>query len=81
MTNTETLKSWGFFEKNGWLCSPKLNGEEVFQVGQIDDKEMSYLIECLTAISFNSGSRWQRTESKKTLINELEKMVKKIEGL
>ncbi len=78
MTNTETLKSWGFFEKDGWLCSPNINNEQFFQIGQIDDKEMSYLMECITAISFNAGSRWQREESKKVLIQDLENIVKKM---
>lgn len=78
MTHTDTLKSWGYFEKDGWLCSPHLNGEAIFQVGKIDDKEMSYLIHCISSTAFNAGSRFSRESAKEEVINELEKLIKKV---
>ena len=79
MTNIEMIKSWGFFEKDGWLCSPKLNGEAVFQIEKVDEWSMSYIIEVLQAVSFNAGSRWQRAESKTQLVSRFKSFIRKIE--
>lgn len=78
MTNTDILKNWGFFEEKGWLCSPYLNGEAIFQVGKIDDKDMSYLIHCISSTAFNAGSRFSRESAKDEVVNELEKLIKKV---
>ena len=78
MTNTQILKSWGYFEKDGWICSPHLNGEAIFQVGKIDDKDMSYIIHCISSTAFNSGSRFSRESARNEVVNELEKLIKKV---
>ena len=79
MTNTQTLKSWGFYEKDGWLCSPKLK-EEIFQISDIDNKEMNYIIEVISASSYNAGVRWQRERSKTQLIAQMEDMIETIKN-
>lgn len=79
MTNTQTLKNWGFYEKDGWLCSPKLK-EEIFQLCDVDSKDMSYIIEVITASSFNAGVRWQREHSKAQLIAQMEDMIETIKN-
>lgn len=78
MTNTEILKSWSYFEKDGWICSPHLNGEAIFQVGEVDSKDMSYLIHCISSTAFNAGSRFTRESAKEQVVNELEKLIKKV---
>lgn len=78
MTNTEILKSWGYFEKDGWICSPHLNGEEVLQVGKIDDKEMSYIIHCISSTAFSAGSRFSQENARQQVVYELEKLIKKV---
>ena len=79
MTNTQTLKSWGFYEKDGWLCSPKLK-EEFFHIADVEAKDMSDIIEVITSSSFNAGSRWQCEESKIQLVRELEGIIKNIKN-
>lgn len=78
MSNLELLKSWGFFENEGWLCNPKIEGEPIFQVEKINDYEMKYIVEVISATAFNAGSRWKEKEMKQSIVKELEKTMKKI---
>lgn len=36
MNNVELLMEMGFFERDGWLCNPNLNGEAVFKLGDLN---------------------------------------------
>lgn len=80
MTNTQTLKSWGFFERDGWICSPKLEGEAIFPIDEVDSKDMVYIINVISATAFNSGVRWQREHSKNQLISQMEDMIDTIKN-
>lgn len=82
MDNISLLKEMGFFEKDGWLCNPKLEGEAIFKIGDpvygAEDKPLSWVMSVISASAFNAGTRWQEEDSKNQLVKELEGMIKKI---
>lgn len=82
MDNIEFLKAAGFFERDGWLCNPKLNGEAIFKLGDpnygVEDKPMSWIFSVISATAFNTGCRYQREESKKAMINKLQDFIQEI---
>lgn len=86
MTNTELLKEAGWFEKDGWLCNPKLNGEAVFKLdctdnhfGDIDNKPLSWVLAVISATAFNAGSRWQHDRQLEQEVRNLKQRIRDIE--
>ena len=67
----ELLKQFGFFEKDGWLCNPKLGGEAVFKIGDprcgLEHMSLPSIMEVITATALNAGSRYQREEMRKNV--------------
>ena len=82
MDNIEFLKAAGFFEKDGWLCNPKLNGEAIFKLGDatygVENKSMDWILSVISATAFNAGTCWSRVEERKNLIAQLEDMIKEL---
>ena len=82
MNNIEFLKSAGFFERDGWLCNPNLNGEAIFKLGDpnygVENKSISWIFSVISTTSFNAGVRHQEQESKKEMINKLQDFIQKI---
>lgn len=80
MNNLKFLKSVGFTEKDGWLVNPyfSVDKEKIFKISDLEDKTLEWIIQVITASSFNAGVRWARIEERKQLSHLLESNMKKI---
>ena len=85
MDNKELLLKMGFFERDGWLCNPSLNGEAVFKLNDpnygCENISLETLARVISASASNYGSRWQRDESNKRLADMLRREADLLEGI
>lgn len=85
MDNKELLLKMGFFERDGWLCNPKLDGQAVFKIDDPDfgceNETLAEMSSHMTAAAFNAGSRWQREDMKKMLAAKLRREADILEGI
>lgn len=76
------LKEMGFFEKDGWLCNPNLDGEAIFKLGDPiygpENKTLSWIMSVISSTAFNAGSRWGQKNTEKDLIEQLERFTKNL---
>lgn len=77
--NTNLLMNAGWFVEDGWWCNPRLKGEKVFLVNEVDKYTLSELLQIVTASAFNNGTRWMRKESSEKLRAQLSKLAKTVD--
>ena len=77
MTNKEMLKSWGLFERDGWLCSPDVKDESIFRISEVENFDVKFILKTLMACSFNSGAAWQKKKASDKLVKDLETAITK----
>jgi hypothetical protein len=85
MDNRALLEEMGFFERDGWLCNPKLNGEAIFKINDpvynFETADLKWLLAVITATASNSGSRWGRDNERANLARELLSMADELNGV
>lgn len=79
MDNREFLEQMGFFESDGWMCNPKLDGEKVFKLDcklfGFEDKPLTWVVDVITATAINYGIRYAKEKERKLLANQLKALV------
>jgi hypothetical protein len=81
MTNLELLTEAGWYELDGWMCDPKLDGEEVFLIKDIEDHSLPVLFATISSSAFNRGSRWQKQDMKDTLKQRIISIANNIDNM
>ena len=85
MDNKELLLAMGYFECDGWLCNPNLDGQPVFKLNSsafgCENVSLAELSAHMTASAFNAGTRWQETNMKKELAGRLRREADALEGI
>jgi predicted RecB family nuclease len=84
MNNRALIEEMGFFERDGWMCNPNLDGEAVFKINDLyhnfETADLKWILSVITASASNFGSRWSRNNERANLARELMTVVDELNG-